>query len=56
MVSNMTFFVLHQFLQLEIFEGGDFKYGNNSSKLYPPKHPHKAFFVPNFMHFVKFGV
>ena len=47
MVPNLGIFFFHKFLQLEKFEGADFKYDNSILKIISQKYPNKAFLVKN---------
>ena len=52
LVPNLKVFILYQTLQLNKFEGVDFKYDNAFFNIPAPKYPNKVFLVPNFDIFI----
>ena len=50
--SNKAFLVLHKILELDKFEGADFKYDNNFFQITAQKYPNKAFLVRNSQIFI----
>ena len=51
-ITKLAFLLLHEILEIDKFEGADFKYGNRFSLIPVKKYPNKTFLVRSLGMFV----